>query len=638
MAGLPAIVGFLLTVLFTALWACGMAGLLRRWLSDLDPAEQWGVAGLLGLGVVGTLTLFLGLLPNGPEVAMGALFLAGIGLAGSSKCWKEVKVSRLSGISAVGAAVFGLGGIIALIGALAPANSMEWDSLAYHLAVPKIWLEQRQIGYVEGIHHSNFPFVVDNLYLLGLQWGEAGAKAFSFCFYSLGGVWLFGYLRRTVTAEAAGWGLVLLAGIPVVLWEAGTAYIDLAHGLFAVVAAAYAAEMLGGADRRLLIGLGAGFCLGSKFTGLQVAAALSVVWVLMAPRQMGFLPAVKKFGLAALVGVLLAAPWFIKTTVLTGNPVYPYFYSKFGGRDWSEFQSRIYTNEQQSFGVPRQGGTNLGHAVLGLGYQPGRYVNPDQTNGGGFPTGSIGFAVLALALCAAAAGRLRVADRFVLAYAGLGFLMWFFLSQQSRYLTFLALPLIIPAAGLAAHAGWKRLLAGAASLQAAYSIGMMYFTQTTDQVRVALGAESREEYRLRTVPFEKVARYLNETVPSDGKIALYDEVFGYLLDPPYMWANPGHSSLIPYGQMLEGDAFADELEKLGFTHVFVNVGAAQQDAPAWIGEMGLAENDKLTPEKRAAWASNQELSWRLGLAAAVRRGRLAPVKIFGSAVVFEIQN
>jgi hypothetical protein len=644
MAGLPAIVGLLLTLLFVGMWAIGTSDRLGKWLADLDPAERIGVSGLIALGFVGTLTLLIGLLPNGPEVAVGALFLIGLGMAGASRAYKNFRFAKPSGLAAVAVGLFAVAALVALIGALSPANTMEWDSLAYHLAVPKLWLQRGQIGFVEGIHHSNFPFVVDNLYLLGLQWGETGAKAFSWCFLTLGGFWIFGFVRRRMSADAAAWALILYAGIPVVLWEAGTAYIDLAHGLFAAIAVAYASEMLEGADRRVLVGLGAGFCIGSKFTGLVVAGSLAMAWLLIAPRTMGFGTAAKKFGLAAVLALALAAPWFVKTAVLTGNPVYPFFYSKFGGRDWSEWQSEIFTNEQQSFGVPRSKPTNFGHSVIGLAYQPGRYVNPDQTNGGGFPIGALGFAVLLCALSAAVSGKLKASERFVLVYAGIGLVLWFFaLSQQSRYMTMIALPLILPAVALAAQAGWKRLLAGAAVLQIAYSIGMIYATQTRDQMRVALGVEERSAYQERTIGFKRAADFINQTVPKDGKVALYDELFGYMLDVPYMWANPGHSSLIPYSEMTTGEAFASKLKELGFTHVYINASRSMvgEDVGPWLAEMGLREGEGFTDERRAAIAANREVSWRLGLLAAVKEGHLRPIQppaSIGSGVVFEIEN
>src|SRR6185295_13803103 len=96
----------------------------------------------------------------------------------------------------------------------------------------------------------------------------------------------------------------------------------------------------------------------------------------------------KGFSSALLVGVIamaIACPWYIKNVVNTGNPVYPFFYSKLGGKNFSAPQAEQYSREQASFGVGTQDGhhdfTQIGHAVLGLGYQPGRFINPAQTFG-----------------------------------------------------------------------------------------------------------------------------------------------------------------------------------------------------------------------------------------------------------------
>ncbi|MEZ5162186.1 MAG: hypothetical protein R2688_00230 [Fimbriimonadaceae bacterium] len=198
--------------------------------------------------------------------------------------------------------------------------------------------------------------------------------------------------------------------------------------------------------------LGLGFAAGTKYTGLQAIFAAALVAFLLLIRT----PKVA-IRTALVVGVgafLVASPWYIKTTVYTGNPVYPFFYDKLGGENWGEWHSEIYQDEQRSFGVapgqPRNF-ADIGHAVLGLRLSARAICEPRQTAGAGFLTGAVGFAAMAIALFVGAAmGGSDRRVKFSLAWCGMILLMWFVLSQQSRYLTMIVVPAALIAPSLMA--------------------------------------------------------------------------------------------------------------------------------------------------------------------------------------------
>src|SRR5206468_3133940 len=54
-------------------------------------------------------------------------------------------------------------------------------------------------------------------------------------------------------------------------------------------------------------------------------------------------------------------------------------------------------------------------------------------------------------------------------------------------------------------------------------------------------------------------------------VALYDEPRGYYLDVDYWWANPGHSRLIEYEKLANGEDLVRELKRLGTTHLYWNL-------------------------------------------------------------------
>lgn len=635
--------GFVLTLLLCALATLAASGWWIRH-SD-DPAEAWGAAGLTGLGLAGLATLFVGLLPNGLRwgwmvILAFAMFLA----------YKSVREGVLSSLrfrtprSVDGAfpVVLGVMMLLALVAVLTPSVTDDWDSLAYHLAVPKIWLQSGQIHYVPALHQSNFPFTVDNLYIWGLSYGgQSAAKAFNWAVLLLGCFALFGLTRRWYGGRAGWWACVGFVGMPVVLWEAGTAYVDLAHGIFAGLGLLYLCEPVQGKSRRwwpaaLMLGL----AIGSKYTGLQVMLAGFLAAGVVSLRLKTIRVELKPAFLALVLAVSIGGAWYVKNAIQTGNPVYPYLYKTLGGREWDEWRDATYRNEQQTFGVGRtergRDPSAIGHAIFGLAYQPGRYVNPGQEQGYGAPTGSIGFAALLGACLFALSGLAKVRERTVLLSLGLLFLLWYFLSQQSRYLTIAGVPMVVLAAGFAVRAGFGRVVAFALSFQALYTGWLVATTQTASKLPVLLGEVSREEYQRRQIGFFDGAEQINR-LSEPVKVALYDEVFGFLLDKPYMWANPGHSTIIPYDNMRSGADWESAMRRLGFTHAYVNLGAQPPDqARAWAAELGLVEGPGWEPSQREEMWKDLGRKWMILIAQAVRSGDAKVVWAGRRSVLLEL--
>jgi hypothetical protein len=618
----------------------------RKLLAERDPALAFGVAALMGLGSLGLLSFLFSLTPLGFKGSIALLgSLALLTLVFKGKELPRPTVTFPSGALAIIPVACGLAGVFALVSVLTPSDISDWDSLAYHLAVPKLWAEAGHPYSVPGIHHSNFPAIVDILYTWPLLFTKnaEGAKFFQFFFYLAGMLCVFGFARQRYGEKAAWWALLAYAMIPAALWEAGTAYIDLAHGLYAGFGILYAAQWL--AEKRkedlwlaaILLGFGA----ASKYTGLQTIFAAGFVlliagFLIKEPRR-----AIAGAVTAGILGIAIASPWLIKNAVTVGNPVYPYFYEKLGGKDWSQRQADIYKNEQQTFGVGRtetgRDPSAVAHAVLGLAYQPGRFTNPGQEQGAGSPLHAVGVAVIAALLAWLISGRAKVFEGSVLGVVVLSAVMWFFLSQQSRYILTWAIPLAVLGGGAVVRLAAGQAVAGIIALQALVTLYMSSQLRFSMQLPVVLGTVSAEDYQRKSIPFYEASEFINKEVK--GKVALYDEVFGSLLDVPYFWANPGHSTQIPYDQLKSGADFAAELKKQGFTHVYISISPVVKDrafAQRWLASMGLIPGEPIPDEERQRLLADWQSQWQILLADAVRDGQLKPVQTFRNGVLFEL--
>ncbi|MBS1704601.1 MAG: glycosyltransferase family 39 protein [Armatimonadetes bacterium] len=605
----------------------GLSLFTHRFLNreDLDPAERFGLSILIAMGVFGWLLFLLQLImPIGVWVYAPGLALLGFELFQNRAQLPKFKSTPLS-------LVFAPGMLIGTVAALAPADVMEWDSLAYHLAVPKLWLEAGKAIYIPYIHHSNFPFAFEMLYSPALSIGsEPGAKIHTVLALFAGILTLFG-LGRRIFGGMAGWlTAAAFACCPLILWQAGTGYIDLPHGLYAGLGIVYAGHFLA---RKLpgylqLSGLMLGLACSTKYTGLQfvfVAALVLAVAGVLRDRN-GKL--IGKSIAVVVASLVMMSPWLIRNVINTGNPLYPFFYERLGGRNWTQWHADIYRNEQQTFGVGRtENGRDklaLGHAVLGLGYQPGRFINPNQEQGGGFPMGALGGAILGVGILGALFGKPERTVRFGLMCLLLIFLAWFVLSQQVRYMS-AAIPILALCAG--SMADRRKLAIGAAVLvgaQSLYSWVLLYQTQTQRQLPVALGAQSRDAFLAQTTPFAAIAHDI-DTEAKGGKIALYEEVFGYYLNVPYIWANPGHSTLIDTTQMKTGAELVARLKELGITHVYLNMRLLAPVERVSYASGSLA----FTPDQVDHMMQDRNRQWLALLGDASRQGLFTAVKDWG---------
>ncbi len=655
--------------------AVGGSPLFGKWLKGLDTAARVGVGGLLALATYG-MTIFatglIGGLKLSPALAI-LMTVAGIVVTIKTKYRPLPVFQGPKGLDVVPFALATLAMLLALAGVFSPSTPLDWDSLAYHLAVPKIWLETGKITFISYIHHSNFPGTVDMLFIPGLiVGGQFAAKAAIWLITVFGAISIFGLARERYGVSAGWWSAATFCTIPMVMWESGTAYIDVAHGLFAGLGTWLLIQGLDKADRdrAILGGLLLGFALGSKYTGIQTLGIATIAGFLAwrgSERKSGLKDLAIPIGLA----VLVALPWYIKNIVMTGNPVYPFFYSLLGGKNWDAFHSMIYTEEQKTFGIgasPLQP-MSLGIALFGLALAPGRFTNPQPTLGNGFLFVSLGAVVmvglvwLVLQTGRAAnhvqkgSGSVGMERKLALA-VGLTLLAWFALSQQSRYILAIAPIACIAFGSAVSHAKLGNLFKGIAVVNGFLALGIIWTMWVTPKMPYLSGGLTEEEYvggfadnAGNRVPgqvgFYQPAKKLNEVAKS-GKVALYDEVFGFFLDVPYIWASPGHTTEFGYAEMKTADDLIASLKKMGVTHVYLNLSIypASPEVVRWFEAMGfgpmISRDADSTPkpftaeEKSGPAFEDIRTKWRFLMADAIGEGKLRPVESFGKRVILEV--
>jgi hypothetical protein len=215
-----------------------------------------------------------------------------------------------------------------LVAALAPPTG--GDALTYHLAVPKIWLAEHRITAIPWRWPSLGPFAMQMLYLLvmGIQ-GVPSPSVLAWMVGIVAAVALIGAGPRLSRRLPLLLGAGIFYTMSTVGQNAASTRIDLGVALFVLLALLACVNYLktGQLPWLIVAGICAGLAAGTKHTGAAAAAVLALSLALFRPLRPEWSPrtALRTVGLFALVAAAVAAPWYVRSFVLTGDPAYPFF-------------------------------------------------------------------------------------------------------------------------------------------------------------------------------------------------------------------------------------------------------------------------------------------------------------------------
>lgn len=209
--------------------------------------------------------------------------------------------------------------------ALAPAIGM--DALSYHLEHPRQFLMRHRIGYVPYTRESLWAYQTEMLFTLGLGiQGATLAVLFHWAYYPLTAWGMYVLAMRLAGPRAALRAALFFMLTPVAFAQSGYAYVDLALAFYTLLSvnAFVAFSQDEAPSLALLCGLAAGAAAGTKYLGLASAIVLAVLLAVRFRFRPGILA---RF----LAGCALAGGiWYLRSWIVIGNPVYPFFRKFFG--------------------------------------------------------------------------------------------------------------------------------------------------------------------------------------------------------------------------------------------------------------------------------------------------------------------
>ncbi len=246
---------------------------------------------------------------------------------------------------------------LALCGALAP--EIEPDALNYHLFLPRVWLQHRApVDLVEDLY-SLLPLTWELLYGAGLERSPITAKLLDFACLPLTALVTYEMTRRYFRSASPWLAVALFTSIPIVIWEATTANVDLPLTFHATLAIYGCLRYL---ERRswqwlFMATLNVGLAMATKHLGLFLLAAIGPPFAMLTWRaEKRLSPAVIRCMVLCLGGLLVPLPWYVRSWQASGNPVFPELFEVFGARPserWDPEAERGLRNVMNKAGTPK---------------------------------------------------------------------------------------------------------------------------------------------------------------------------------------------------------------------------------------------------------------------------------------------
>ena len=296
----------------------------------------------LGLGVLALVVMALGfahlLYPGAFYALLAAGALLGgrelIGLAGRLQGY--MRGSRVDWRSFYFwlALLIGCGLVLNLFRALTPAHGAV-DPLAYHLALPKLYLLRHYLSFERTLTGALYADNVGMLFLLAIGLRDATLAQVVHWFMGVTtvvAIWCF--CRRRFNSEVGVWAAAIYAFTPVFVYFSPVSYVDVGVGMFQFLGLWSLFNWWRESGRRHLVltAVFMGLAMGSKHTGIFIAL---VAGGMIAGRSlynrespMAIVQSVVLYGAVALG---LALPWYARAMWEAGNPVWPVANSIFHG-------------------------------------------------------------------------------------------------------------------------------------------------------------------------------------------------------------------------------------------------------------------------------------------------------------------
>jgi 4-amino-4-deoxy-L-arabinose transferase-like glycosyltransferase len=575
---------------FIAACAFGAGDIILKFIkkNHHSKIEHFILSAPLGFGVIIYLVFLIGALdllePLYAVIIIAALFLISVNrlriffrkaeTAIASKPKEVLDIYEISLIS-----ILGISFVLYFLKCFAPP--LNYDSLAYHLAIPKLFIDAGGIRHIPGNVYSNFPMNMEFLFMLGmLIRDDILARLLHFAAGVLSALAIYSFTSKHFSRKTALTASAAFFGIPYVGLLSGWAFNELLLSLFVILSVFCFSEWAKNrkSENLLLSSIFCGFALGTKYTAFLLlfpfisAGALLVSCRLKEPKK----KIVKNFLTAFGVSLLVPVPWFIKNAVYTHNPVYPFLSGLF---------NRLFSHPAvESFDMARFIGQHTPGSVSLYSIPPLLIKTFTNLQIGPFFAAFLPFIIFAENLK-------KFETKLLLAYFLSYILLWtFFTHQDPRFL--------IPALGCFAVPVSSAVILSSESsknfrgiiqtfIVAVFlsNLALVPFQSAYQNIQKAVwGIYNREEFMAESGLYQYPAfSFINEKLPERAKILFIGENQTYYVDRKVVSNSPfdTNKTVEIVNRSKTAEDIRREFKNMGITHILYNASEVKRTSEAY---------------------------------------------------------
>ncbi|MBK7933281.1 MAG: glycosyltransferase family 39 protein [Acidobacteria bacterium] len=442
--------------------------------------------------------------------------------------------------------------VLAFISSLAPPVAK--DTLLYHFSLPKVFIAQHHMSFVDGNMNSYmalgtemhivWAILVGNL--AGVQAGEAAGGAAIWMFFPVLLMAIFGWSRELgLDRRLSLIAVAIVATVPTIYHVSSSSYIDVAWALSIFLAVYSLCRWWRSPESGWLVftALFLAAALAAKLLTVFAIAAFVLVIVFRARNAQNEEGTSVSKVLAGGIGSLIVAGIFgsasyIRTWIETGSPLFPFYLNLWPGKapGWDAERASMLQALSAQYGGDRK--TLLDYLLtpwnISVNAQPEIHANFD---------GVIGFAfLLGLPLIVWGIWKfdLKTEAKICAGVAMIMFLFWLTSSQQQRYLLpilpLLSIAIMASIDAISSKVRGLRTITIAGFAAAAFAGALVttaWFLQKAP-LRVAFGGETREAFAARNLDYLPYYLWLNSETAEEDKVWLVNmRRDTYYLERPY---------------------------------------------------------------------------------------------------------
>ncbi len=532
------------TVLWLTLSAFGAGSMvigvtnIRR---HLSVSEDFAFSIALGCSALGWLAFFpaiAGQLEPTPLLLITAATFPGLIML--ARRLKEGRIPSFVPWQKTACAILSVLLVFDILGALPPVA--DADTLAYHMTIPKMFLEAGSLFFIPRAVDGASPLLQQMGYVLALGLGGEGAVRAWFLItgWSLAGVF-FVICRRWTGATLSAYATIVLMGAPIITYALNSGQVEPRTATLALIAGFFTVEAVRQRDIGFAVaaGIACGFFAGSKYTGLLMVFASGLTLLL-------FTRHVKLCAAFSAAAIFVGCQWYAFNFYHSGDPIFPVLwgiveYTQPG--QWSDAQAHMFRNiwPTTELTLDKTLWNFLRYPFLTI-LAPNPIWEATRTGLGPF---------LLLILPGGLVGLFCLPDRevrqavFIMFFIALVFyFVWFFFGMSQRIRHLLPVyPLVLVCAVVASKAAISRFagLLPVMTVSIACTIaiqGAADIVYSVKSIRYISAGMQRDNYFENNISGYPMLQWLNDNLGPDDRVFLILRQWLYYLDVPFFYGHP----------------------------------------------------------------------------------------------------